>query len=388
LPQTNPATRIGSRPRKDQTHRLGVRILLLWKLTIAGGCVLELTKKLSSAMHMFRLSRFFVLVASLAAALRAHPAPASATGLDAPPPAIETLYNTGQYQQAAEALQAAVAQNPRNPSLYYWLGRCYYEIRDFNGAISNWDRAVALDPDRSEYHDWLGRACGRKADENSHSNMASALSMARRTHHEFETAVRLDPANINAQRDLIAFMANAPANLGGGEEHAMERIRALSAVDPIEGTLAQADLYAVKKKFDQASEEYQKVLKSAPNRVDALLEVADYYRDRGDSEGMEQAVEAAAKSGASDRRLSYYRGVVLVLQKKDPAGAEKDLRTYLETVPDNSEVPSHSSALEWLGNLYENENKPDLAAEQYKAALVLDPRNKALRESVKRMQKK
>jgi tetratricopeptide (TPR) repeat protein len=304
------------------------------------------------------------------------------------PRAIESLYNSGSYSRAAEALQAAVAQNPKDASLYYWLGRCYYEIRDFNRSISSWEHAVALDSDRSDYHDWLGRAYGRKAEENSHSNMASALSMARKTHHEFETAVRLDATNINAQRDLIAFMASAPANLGGGDEHAMEQIRALSAIDAVEGILALADLYATRKRFGQASEEYQKILKPAPNRISEDLEVADYYRDRSDSEHMEQAVEGAVKIDSSDRRLSYYRGVALVLQKKDLETAERDLRTYIDTVPDNSEIPAHSSAYEWLGKLYENEKKPDLAAEQYKAALTLDPQNKALREALKRLQKK
>jgi tetratricopeptide (TPR) repeat protein len=218
--------------------------------------------------------------------------------------------------------------------------------------------------------------------------MASALSLARRTHDEFQTAVRLDATNVNAQRDLIAFMANAPANLGGGEKHALEQIRALSTVDPLEGELALADLYAVKKKFEQASEEYWKVLKSAPDRVDVDFEVADYYRDRGDSEHVEQAVEAAAKIDSSDRRLNYYRGVTLVLQKKDADVAEKDLRTYIDAVPDNSELPAYSSAYEWLGKLYENENKLDLAAEQYKAALALDPKSKTLHEALKRLQKK
>ena len=95
-----------------------------------------------------------------------------------------------------------------------------------------------------------------------------------------------------------------------------------------------------------------------------------------------------SKVDASDRRLSYYRGVALVLEEKDPAVAEKDLRTYIDTVPDNSEVPAHSSAYEWLGKLYENEEKPDLAAEQFKAGLALDPQNKTLREALKKLQKR
>jgi tetratricopeptide (TPR) repeat protein len=257
-----------------------------------------------------------ILISVLLAAMAVRPGPLSA-GLAPLPPGIDTLYNAGQYRQAAEALQEAVERNPKDAALYYWLGRCYFEIRDFDHSISNWERTVVLESGRPEYHDWLGRAYNRKADENSHSNMASAFSLARRTHDEFQTAVRLDATNVNAQRDLIAFMANAPANLGGGEKHALEQIRALSTVDPVEGELALADLYAVKKKFEQASEEYWKVLKSAPDRVDVDFEVADYYRDRGDSEHVERAVEAAAKIDSSDRRLNYYRGVALVLQKKD-----------------------------------------------------------------------
>ena len=333
-------------------------------------------------------SILIVLAALLAATSAGHQAKTSPAGLDALPPDIQTLYNAGQYHRAAEALQAAIERNPKDASLHYWLGRCFFELRDFSHSISSLERSIELEPRRSEYHDWLGRACGRKADENSHSSMVSALSLARRTHHEFEAAVRLDATNINAQRDLIAFMANAPGSLGGGEGHALEQVRALSAVDPVEGTLALADLYAVQKKFEQASEEYQKVLELAPNRIGAYLEVADYYRDRGDSGRMEQAVEAAAKVAPSDRRLSYYRGVALVLENQDPAAAENDLRTYIDTVPDNSEVPTHSSAYEWLGELYENEKRSELAAEQYQAGLALDPQNKALREALKRLQKK
>jgi len=342
---------------------------------------------------MFRLSSLrtsplLALAVLLAAMLVGRPARGLPTGLGALAPEIETLYNAGSYSSAAEALQAAIAQNPKDASLHYWLGRCYFETRDFDHSISTWERAVALDSNRSEYHDWLGRAYGRKAEEDSHSKMVSALSLARRTHHEFELAVQLDAENVDAQRDLISFMASAPANLGGGEENALNQIRALSAVDPLEGMLALADFYATRKRFEAASDEYHKVLKSAPGRIEAYFEAADFYRGRGDAALMERAVEAASKISVSDRRLNYYRGVALVLENKDSDTAEKDLRAYIGTVPDNSELPSHSSAYEYLGKLYENRRQPDLAVEQYKAAFVLDPQNKSSHDALKRLQKK
>lgn len=338
-------------------------------------------KKANRRSRLICLTVLFSSMAGLAAE-------AMATAHDAIPTGVEALYYAGSYSAAAKALQTAVDRSPNDASLYHWLARCYFEIRDFDRSISNWERAVALNSARSEYHDWLGRAYGRKAEQDAHTKMASALSLARRTHHEFEVAVQLDSRNIDAQRDLISFMASAPSNLGGGEERAMSQIDALSAVDPVEGMLARADLYAGRKKFEQASVEYQKVLKSAPDRIDAYFEAADYYRDRGDAERMDQAVKAAFKVAPSDRRFNYYQGVALVLANKDSETSEKDLRAYISTVPDNSELPSRSSAYQYLGKVYENRGQVDLAAEQYKAALALDPENKAVREALKGLQEK
>jgi tetratricopeptide (TPR) repeat protein len=332
-----------------------------------------------------------VLAVLLSAGVLTVPAATAVSkNADAIPPRIEALYGSGSYKAAAEALQTDIGRSPKNSSLYHWLGRCYFELHDFDRSISSWEHAVALDSARSEYHDWLGRAYGRKAEQDAHTKMASAFSLARRTHHEFETAVQLDASDVDAQRDLIAFMASAPANLGGGQNNALNQIRALSAVDPLEGKLALADCYATRKRFDQAIDEYQKVLKSAPDRIEAYLEAADFYRGRGDADAalMEQAVEAASKISVSDRRLNYYRGVALVLENKDSDTAEKDLRAYIATVPDNSELPSHSSAYEYLGKLYEHRQQPDLAVEQYKAALALDPQNKASHDALKRLQEK
>ena len=161
-----------------------------------------------------------IVIAALMAARLAKALPAGPGVLS---PDIAALYNAGQYRRAAEALQAASERNPQDASLHHWLGRCFFEIRDYSHAISSLEHATTLNPGRFEYHDWLGQACGRKADESSHSNMVSALSLARRTHHEFEMAVRLDATNIKAQRDLIAFMANAPAAWEAGRGMPLRR---------------------------------------------------------------------------------------------------------------------------------------------------------------------
>jgi tetratricopeptide (TPR) repeat protein len=300
------------------------------------------------------------------------------------PQNISRLYNSAEYGHAAEALDSAIAANPQNASLYYWRGRCYYEMHDFSGAISNFEHAVMLEQDRAEFHVWLGRASGRKAEEQGRFNPFSGFNLARRTRHEFETAVRLDPKNVEAQRDFIRYLGIAPGIVGGSEEHAQTQIAALSAIDPIEADLARAEFYSARNKPDLATAEYQKILQKTPPRISVCYEIADYFRDHGNPTLMEQAVQAAAKLDPNDPKLRYYRGVALVLANRDLPQAERDLREYLAKVMPNAEVPPHWSAHQWLGRLYEKQNQFDKAAAEYEAALELDPRNKDLRDALKR----
>src|SRR5260370_22147796 len=106
------------------------------------------------------------------------------------PTDIEPLYNQGLYRQATEALNAAIEREPRGSSLHFWLGRCFFEMREYNRAIYSLERAVALEPDRSDYHYWLGKSYGRQTEETSRSTALSALSLAHKTHPRFAPPVQ------------------------------------------------------------------------------------------------------------------------------------------------------------------------------------------------------
>jgi len=333
------------------------------------------------------LSLAYLFAAALSAGLLLGE-PISARAVRELPPDIQRLYNGGLYRQAIEALNAAIQRDPEESSLRFWLGRCFYELRDYNRAISSMERANGLEPERSEYHDWLGKAYGRKAQEGSRFSPFSSLSLAHKARREFETAVRLEPQNLEAQRDLIRYLMTAPGIVGGSQEAAERQIQELSGVDAMEGELAQAELYVTRRKFDQADVEYQKILQMSPNRIGIYFEIAEYYRDRGNAARMSEAIEMGASLAPSDHRLDYYRGIALVLADRDAAQAEAQLRHYLETVPDNENVPSHSTAHEWLGRLYEREGRLDKAAQEFQTALSLDPHNKQASESLRALQKR
>ena len=294
-------------------------------------------------------------------------------------------YNAGRYNRAVDALNIAIVKSPNDPALQFLLGESYYQLREFPRAVASLERAVQLDPKNSEYHDWLGKAYGRKAEE---SLFLSAMSWARKTHREFEIAVELDSQNFEAQRDLIRYEMNAPSVAGGGDDKALKHIDALEKIDAVQGQLARGEFFATKKRMPEADAVFAKILESNSDRVGVYFEVSDYYRDRANAEKMGQAIDKAVRIDPDDRRLKFYNGVLLVMKGKSPSEAEMLLKSYLATVPDNSDLPPHSAAREWLGKLYESLGRFSEAAEEYRLSLSLDPHNKEVEDDLKRVQKK
>lgn len=294
-------------------------------------------------------------------------------------------YNAGRYNRAVDLLNSAIEKSPDDASLHFLLGQSYYQLGEFPRAVASLERAVQLAPKDSEYRDWLAKSYGRRAEE---SVFLNAMSWARKTHREFEIAVELDPENFEARRDLIRFEMNAPSVVGGGDEKAVKHIDALEKINPIQGQLARGEFFATKKRMPEADTVFAKILESNTDQVGVYFEVSDYYRDRPNAEKMGEAIDKAEHIDPEDRRLKFYKGVLLVMEGKKPIEAETLLKSYIATVPDNSDLPPHATAREWLGKLYESLGRFSEAAEEYRLSLSLDPHNKKVEEDLKRVQRK
>jgi tetratricopeptide (TPR) repeat protein len=290
--------------------------------------------------------------------------------------------NAGNYSAAITTLQAAVTQNPNSAEAYYWLGRTYYELHDYDNAITAAEKSVALDPKNSVYHQWLGRIYGGKADRDR------SFSYARKVKKEFEEAVQLNPQNIAARRDLEEYDLQAPWVVGGNKDEAKAQVEAIAAIDPVAGHLARGVYDAdAAKKSDQAEKEYREVLAAKPAKIDPYLEVIAFFQQQNKPADMDAAIQAAALVAPNDPRLGYWRGAALTLANSNLAEAEKYLKAYLASTPDRSDWPSHSAARGWLGRVYEAQGKRSEAAEQYRAALQLDPNDKDAKTRLDRLAK-
>ncbi len=330
------------------------------------------------------MRRFRTLAAVLFAATTVHLLPLWAVDSDPPWAEAQRLFEAGDYPKAVSLLNAALEKNSQVASLHYWFTRCFFELNDFERAVKSGERSIKLDPRNSEYHMWLGRAYGRKAEQ---GGLFSALAYVKKARHEFEEAVRLNPSNLDGQQDLIEFYWRAPRIVGGGDDKAQRQIEALAAVDPGEAHAARGNFLRDKKKREEAAAEFQKVFEARPKRVTPYLAIADFYQEGYNAAGLEKAIEAAARVDASDRRLGFYRGVLRVVARNRLEEGEQLLKAYLASAPQRSDFPSHASAREWLGRLYELQGNRVAAAEQYRTALKVDPGRRSAQEALRHLER-
>ena len=75
------------------------------------------------------------------------------------------------------------------------------------------------------------------------------------------------------------------------------------------------------------------------------------------------------------------------MKKEKPEEAERLLREYLKNAPKRTAYPRPAVAHEWLGRLFENENKREAALRGIRNQLQLDPKNKNAQEALKRLRK-
>ena len=301
-------------------------------------------------------------------------------GLDAG----KRAYEASDYARAIQALQAAAAKEPQNGDVHLLLAKSYLELQEHDPAIKSAEKAVAIDPQNSIYHEWLGRAYGEKAD---HASWFSAISLAKKTRKEFETAVQLDGKNFSARQALVEFDCSAPGIVGGGEEKALPQIKQLAEMDAAEGHYAAGNCRRQKKDFTLADEEFAKALESNPKSAELIYDIGDYAVRRGQRERLLAVAEIGERVAPRDPRGKFYRGVALVLKKENREQAERLLKEYAERAPTRTAYPRPAAAHAWLGRLFEDQNKMEEAAQEFESARKLDPKNKMAQEALKRLKK-
>jgi tetratricopeptide (TPR) repeat protein len=252
---------------------------------------------------------------------------------------------------------------------------------DSEKAAELLEQAIKQNPKNAEAHFLLGNAYG---DMTQKASMFGKASLAGKTKDEFEEAVRLDPNLLDARTGLVQFYTMAPGIMGGSFDKAFEQANEIAKRDPLRGHRMRAFIYTHQDKKDLARAEYLAETKEYPSSARAHLDLGVFYLTEKNWAAAETEYQAAAKLEPNNMQPVFRLGQLAAQSGANLPRGEAQLRKYLTYTPKEDELPT-ARAHYWLGLIYEKQGKKAEAKASYTAALKLNPLQKDAAEALKRV---
>lgn len=341
-----------------------------------------------------------------------HSAPPGSPASDA-----EALIREGHWKRARAILEPDVQAHPQDARKYYLLAQVKMAFQDFEGALPLAQHAVDLDAKNSDFHFMLGKIYGDLA---ARASMFSAGALAIKFRKELETAIQLNPKNLDALDAMMQFKFQAPILMGGDKNEAHRLVGQMISLDPSEGYLAQSELAALEKNPSEMELSLLKAVQVNPQSYSARVELAKYYTQSSHAKfeeaannaryarqvdpdqivahwilarvaalqqqwaEAEQYLSVSEKDVPDDLRPFYEAAEASLETGKELSRAEDFARKYLSQEPEGEE-PDLAEGHRLLGLLLAKEGRNSEARGQIQMALQLRPDFRAAKDDLKRM---
>jgi tetratricopeptide (TPR) repeat protein len=302
--------------------------------------------------------------------------PAIAAAADSP----SDLLAAGRVDDAIITINGKLNNAPNDAASHNLLCRAYFAVSNWDRAISACERAVSLQPNSSEYHLWLGRSYGEKADA---SSFLTAAGLAKKVRNEFERAVQLDPGNVPARVDLAEFYLEAPGIVGGGQDKARAQADLVAKLNPAKAHWIQGRLAEKNKDLPTAEREYRAAIDASRGGANAWLNLALFYRKTGRLDEMQDALKKAADAPLDQPEVLVDAASTLLRANRDLPFATQLIRRYLASATVEQAPPFKAHYL--LGTILEKQGDREGAAKEYQSALLLAKDFGRAREALNRM---
>jgi tetratricopeptide (TPR) repeat protein len=288
----------------------------------------------------------------------------AAAGLDE---TVPSLIASGRVDEALTALRGQISASPNDPVAHNLLCRAYFSLGQWDRGTGECERAVSLAPDNSQFHLWLGRIYGEKADR---AGFIAAAGLARKVRDEFERAVHLNPESVDARSDLAEFYLEAPGIVGGGRDKAQAQADSLRSLDPARAHWVNARIAEKKKDFTTAEQEYRGAIEASHGSASAWLNLGLFYRHRERWDDMEQTLMHVRPAPLDRPDALVDAAEILLRSQRNLPEAVRLLQAYLSSSAKVEQAPAFKVHY-LLGTADEKLGDRQGAAEEYRSALDL-----------------
>ena len=291
------------------------------------------------------------------------------------------LLATGHVDEAIATLDHQINAEPNDAVAHNLLCRAYFSLGDWDRGIRDCEKAVALDPDNSQFHLWLGRIYGEKADK---ANFFTAAGLAKRVVREFEAAVHLNPKNVDARTDLAEFYLEAPGIVGGGRDKAEQQADSLQSLDPSKAHWVNARIAEKKHDNAEAEKEYRAAIDASHGAASAWLNLGLFYRHSERLDDMEKAL-LHVRSAPLDRPDALVDAAeILIHSNRNLAEAVQLLHAYMNSSSPVEQAPAFKVHY-LLGTAIEKLGDKRQAVAEYQSALELAREFQPARQALDRV---
>ena len=288
------------------------------------------------------------------------------------------LFDAAEYARALQFF-TSVPQGPDGAWVDYFLGRIHLRQDQVDVAIERLSEAVEADPGSSLFHRWLGQAYVQKIDQ---VGMLRKMGFAKKARASFERAVALLPGDFEAREALVDYYLNAPAIAGGSRDKAEEQATEMMRLNPTKGHLLKGNIHRADEDWGAAAREYRSAIGAGDESSDSYYLLGFALQQDEDYEAAFEAFEKAIEANPSNLSPYYQIGRTAIFSATNLDRAVECLSFYLKQ-PQQKGSPAAEHAHWRLGMVHELRNRNGLAADEYRAALEVDPEHEEAKKALK-----
>lgn len=335
-------------------------------------------------------------------------------------PAIESLLDAGHFKRARAILETRYKANPTDPVTTFLLSRVKMAYDDAVTAIPLAEKAVAGDANNADYHTNLAHVYGWLSGE---PPAIKQLGYVRSLKKEVDTALSLNPKQIDALLIKAVFLSVAPGLVGGDKKQSEAIVQQMIQMVPERGYNAMGQIGKRLKQWNRAEEGFRKALQAnpqsyqaayelgmlychelperrcdaqaeklgkqllqeAPNRIGGYTLLAQYYAAQQHWTDLDAIIAQAEKAVPDDLAPYYFAGDYLAYSGADLPRADRYLHKYLGTEREGDE-PTQAMTHMSLGLMYDKGGHKQEAVSELQTAVKMQPNLEQARKELKRVQ--